>query len=146
MPAVRRFPFLAAGLLAAALLACDEGNGPRGAHAPAAAAVFLDGVDMRDQLILPAGGTVRLEIGFFDEQGEPIGGIEEDHFASLGFLPGTLASVTGVTGENFRKDVTGGAELGTGTYRIGYGHDEAASDLSFGPFGVTVVATGAGRR
>lgn len=143
MRLARRFRLLSTALLLTGLTACsNDQTGPDEAHSPADAAVFLDGVDMSQGLFLGAGETVRLEIRFYNRQGQEITGIADDHFAALTFLPAGLATVADVAGEHFRKDVTGGAELGTGTYLIGYGHDEAADELAFGPFDVTVVATG----
>ena len=75
---------------------------------------------------------------------EVITGIDADHHAGLSFTPATLANVARVADHNFQKDVTGQATVGTGTVLVGYGHDEAADELSFGPFPVSVVAPGAG--
>lgn len=44
-----------------------------------------------------------------------------------------------VPGHNFQKFVTGQDVPGNGTVMVGYGHDEAADELSFGPFDVTVL-------
>jgi hypothetical protein len=50
-----------------------------------------------------------------------------------------------VDGENFQKDVTAQADPATGTVMVGYGHDEQADELEFGPYDVSVVPTGASR-
>lgn len=140
----RYFPALALG---AALYACggDE-TAPEEGHTPASAAVFVGGIDVTGALVLPAGETVRVEVRFFNDHGEEIAGIDATHFASLTFTPGTLATVADVDGEHFQKDVAGGAEAGTGTYTVGYGHDEAADELSFGPYDASVVLTGGAAR
>ena len=140
----RRFPRLA---LAALLAGCggDE-TAPEQGHAPASAGVFVGGIDVTDALVLPSGEAVRVEVKFYDDHGEEITGIDATHFASLTFTPATLATVADVGGEHFRKDVTGGAEAGIGTYSIGYGHDEAADELSFGPHDASVVLTAGAAR
>jgi hypothetical protein len=133
----RHFPAL---ILIAALSACggDE-TSPEEGHTPASAAVFVGGIEVTDALLLPSGEAVRVEVKFYDEHGEEIPGIDATHFASLTFTPATLATVADVDGEHFQKDVTGGSEAGTGTYSVGYGHDEAADELSFGPYDASVV-------
>lgn len=125
----------------AILLACggDE-SGPEEGHTPADAALFVGGVDVTDALLLPAGGTLRVEVRFLDDEGEVITGIDEDHNTALVFTPSGLATTASMDGENFQKDVTAQAGVGTGTVTVGYGHDEEADELSFGPFAVTVGA------
>ncbi len=59
--------------------------------------------------------------------------------APLTFTPADLATTAEVADHHFQKDITAGAEPGTGTYMVGYGHDEAADELTFGPFDVMVV-------
>jgi hypothetical protein len=127
-----------------AFAACgDDETAPEEGHAPDDAALFVNGTDVSDGLVLPAGEVVRVEVRFLHE-GEVITGIEGEHHAGLRFTPATLAIVASVTDHNFQKDVTGQAEPGAGSVMVGYGHDEAADELSFGPFDVTVVATEAG--
>ena len=140
----RCFPTLA---LVAGLSACggDE-TSPEEGHTPASAAVFVGGTDVTDALVIPSGEAVRVEVKFYDQHGEEIIGIDATHFASLTFTPSALATVADVDGEHFQKDVTGGAEAGTGTYSVGYGHDEAADELTFGPYDASVVLTGAAVR
>jgi hypothetical protein len=130
-------------LAALAFTACgDDETGPEEDHTPSSAALFINGVDVTDGLILPAGEPVRVEVRFLNDAGEVITGIEDEHFAGLTFDPSTLATVTSVTGHNFQKDVTAQANAGTGTVVVGYGHDEAADELEFPQIDVTVVATG----
>ncbi len=134
-------PWLSAVIATALLSACggDE-SGPGEDHTPADAALFVGGVDVTDNLLLPAGGTLRIEVRFLSDEGEVISGIDEDHHTALVFTPTDLATTASVDGENFQKDVTAGNELGTGTVTVGYGHAEDADELIFGPFDVTVGA------
>jgi hypothetical protein len=127
-----------------ALASCgDDETAPEEGHAPDDAALFVNGTDVSDGLVLPAGEVVRVEVRFLHE-GEVITGIEGEHHALLTFTPATMAIVVSVADHNFQKDVTGQAQPVTGTVEVGYGHDEAADELSFGPIPVTVVATEAG--
>ena len=127
------------------LAACGEDEtAPEEGHTPEDAALFVDGAEVTDGLVIPAGETIRVEVRFLDDEGEVITGIDADHHAGLSFTPATLANVARVADHNFQKDVTGQATVGTGTVLVGYGHDEAADELSFGPFPVSVVAPGAG--
>jgi hypothetical protein len=130
-------------VFALALAACGDDEAPaEEGHHPHSAALFVAGTEVTDALILPAGETVRVEIRFFDDQGDQITGIEAEHFAALTFAPATLATTQDVESNHFQKDVTAQGGVGTGTYMIGYGHDEAVDEESFGPFAVSVVATG----
>jgi hypothetical protein len=132
-------------LSALLFVACgDDETGPEEGHTPDAAALFVNGTDVSGGLVLPAGEAVRVEVRFLHD-GEVITGIEGEHFAGLTFMPTTLATVASVADHNFQKDVTGQAGAGAGEVRVGYGHDEEADELSFGPFTVTVVAAGAAR-
>lgn len=127
-------------VLSLALAACgDDETGPEESHTPESARLFVDGADVSDGLILIAGEPLRVEVKFFNDEDEEITGIDDDHHAGLTFTPSTLAAVASVDGENFQKDVTGQAEPGTGTVRVGYGHDEDADELNFGPYDVSVV-------
>ena len=78
------------------------------------AALFVDGADVSDGLILLAGEPIRVEVRFLDDEGQEITGIEDEHHTALTFTPATLATVASVDGQNFQKDVTGQAEPGTG--------------------------------
>jgi len=130
-------------VLALFVAACDSNEAPpEEGHHPHSAALFLDGVDVTDDLVLPAGETVRVEVRFYDDVGNQITGIEDEHFAALTFTPSTLATTADVDGNHFLKDVTAQGEIAEGTYSIGYGHDAAADEESFGPYAVRVVATG----
>jgi hypothetical protein len=127
-------------VLSLALVACgDDETGPEEDHTPENARLFVDGADVTDGLILIASEPLRVEVKFFNDEDEEITGIDDDHHAGLTFTPSTLAAVATVDGENFQKDVTGQAEPGTGSVQIGYGHDEDADELNFGPYEVSVV-------
>jgi hypothetical protein len=145
---MRRFtaPYLPVLLVALTLAACGNNEPPpEEGHTPVDAALFVGGVDVSAGLILPAGETVRVEVRFLNDQGDVITGIEADHQTRLTFTPAALATTASVDGLNFQKDVTAQADLGIGSVMVGYGHDEAADELEFGPIDVTVVATAASR-
>ena len=117
--------------------ACDE-MAPEEGHHPHSAKLFVGGTELTPDIVLVANGPVRVEVRFFAEDGDDISdAIEVDHFTSLTFTPGTLATVTDVLGASFQKNLAVGAPA-TGTVTIGYGHDAAADEESFGPFTVTV--------
>jgi hypothetical protein len=135
--------FLQMALLAGVLATTACGNGtetPPETHAPVSAALEVNGVLSSDNFVFLVGAAVPVEVKFYDDEGAEITGIDDDHFATITFAPSTLATVADVAGEHFHKTVTGGGETGSGTLTIGYGHDEAADELSFGPFAVSVVA------
>jgi hypothetical protein len=141
---LRLTPALLIGLLGIA--ACDDNNEtpPEESHTPASAALVVDGnpVGEGDPVVLVAGSAVPVEVKFYHDDGDEITGIEDEHFARLTFTPSTLATVADVPNQHFHKIVTAGADIGNGTVTVGYGHDEAADELTFGPFTVTVVITG----
>jgi hypothetical protein len=130
-------------LIALTLVACggDETD-PEEGHTPNDAQLFVAGVDVTSGLQLPLGETVRVEVRFVDAEGQPITGIEDEHHTALSFSPEDLATTASVEGANFQKDVTASSTPGTGTVRVGYGHDEAADELEFGPFDVVVAGSG----
>lgn len=123
-----------------ALVGCgDEEMGPAEGHTPADVALFVvGGAELTPDVTLAAGETVRIEARFLAHDGDVITGIEGGHFASFTFTPATLATVTEVAGRTFAFDVTAQATAGAGSVTVGYGHDEEADELSFGPFTVTV--------
>jgi hypothetical protein len=130
-------------LLAGAIAACgDDETAPEEHHTPASARVFVGEADASENLVLTSGESLRVEIRFYDDEDEEITGIADEHFASLTFTPETLAEVADVNGEHFQKEVTGGSGPVSGTYTIGYGHDADADELTFGPFGASLVIPG----
>jgi hypothetical protein len=130
-------------LIALTLLACggDETD-PEAGHTPNDARLFVAGVDVTGGLQLSTNETVRVEVRFIDADEQPITGIEDEHHTALSFLPDDLATTESVEGANFQKDVIASATPGVGSVMVGYGHDEAADELEFGPFNVVVAASG----
>ncbi len=140
---LRLSPALLGGLLV--ITACSDNEAPpEESHTPASAALVVDGnpVAEGDPVVLVAGSTVPVEVKFYHDDGDEITGIEGEHFATLTFTPSTLAGSVDVPNQHFHKLVTAGSDIGTGSVMVGYGHDEAADELTFGPFTVTVVITG----
>jgi hypothetical protein len=130
----RQLSFLLAATVAA--IACGSETEPED-HTPASARLFVSGQEITPNLVLTRGQTVRIEVRFYHDEGDLITGIE-DHFAGLNFAPSVLAAVVRVAGTNFSFDVTAQTAAGSGTASVGYGHDAAADERSFGPFQVTV--------
>lgn len=128
------------GVIACAgLIACDEPTAD-GHSDVAGAAIYRDGVRQPEPLVLTKGADMRLEVRFLNEHGEPIRGLRPDHAASLTFEPSFLATVTDDSDETgFFFDLTvatsGGA---SGVLHIGYGHQGATNELTFGPFEVVI--------
>lgn len=116
----------------------DEAAAPAHTHTPDSAKLFVNDVDETANLTLAAGASTRVVVKFYAADGDEITGIEADHFASLTFAPGTLATAVEDAAAHFEFDVTAQAASGTGTVVVGWGHDAAADELSFGPFDVTV--------
>lgn len=134
------FRILPALALTLAVAACgDDETSPTDEHTPAAARVFHEGVEVTDPMTFTVGAIVRLEVRFYDAADQEMTDIETEHFASLNFEPSGLAvSQTDVTGHHFQKFVTFRSEPGAGTYSVGFGHDEAADQVAFGPFEVAL--------
>jgi hypothetical protein len=116
----------------------DEAAAPHD-HTPASAKLFVNDVDVSADLVLEAGVVTRVEVRFYHDDGDEILGTELDHFAALNFTPGALATPVMLVDNHFAFDVTAQAGAGTGTVLVGWGHEAAADDLSFGPFPVTVA-------
>lgn len=131
---LRMTPLLLAPLVVSA---CGDETAPDEGHHPHEAKLFVGATELTPAVVLTASATVVVEVKFYDDSGDEITGIEADHFSSLTFTPGALATASDVVGHNFQKSVTAGAPA-TGTVTVGYGHDSAADDESFGPFSVTV--------
>ncbi len=141
-----RYVPLILGALAFAACGDDDETGPGEDHTPEDARLFVNGIDRTaDGLTLVQEQTLRVEIRFVDAEDVVIDGIDADHFSSLTFSPATLATTANVENENFQKDVTTTAAApATGQVTVGYGHDEDADELQFGPFPVTVIGGGGG--
>lgn len=127
--------------LATIATACgsDETMAPEPSHTPSSAKLFVNDVDVSADLVLEAGALTVVEVRYYDDHGDEITGIEEHHYAGLAFTPGTLATAVAQADAHFFLDVTAQAGAGAGSVMVGYGHDEAADELTFGPFPVTVV-------
>jgi len=136
-----RSTLLAATAILSLVAGCGGGDeeAPEEGHTPASAKLFdPTGTELTPAFTLPRGQTLRIEIRYYADDGDVITGIETEHYSSLTFAPGTLATVAPVSGKRFIWDVTAASAAGAGTVSVGYGHDAAADELSFGPFGVTV--------
>lgn len=127
-------------LAVAALVGCnnDEAAAPHD-HTPASAKLFVNDVDVSADLLLVAGSVTRVEVRFYDDDGDEILGTELDHYAALHFTPGALGVPVILVDNHFAFDVTAQAGAGTGTAMVGWGHEASADDLGFGPFPVTVA-------
>lgn len=129
-------------LAALALSACDSTEPDGGGHGHTPESVQLvvgdEVIAAGGTLAGAAGATTRVEVQFLDGDGEVIEGIEGDHHTALTFTPTGIAAVAAVAGANFQKDVTFQGAAGTGTFTVGYGHQPAADELTFGPFNVVV--------
>jgi len=127
--------------LAVTLAACgDDPAAPAEAgHTPASVKLFVNDVDVTANLVLAAGAVTRVEVRYYAADGDLITGIEDHHHTALVFTPPTLATTADVADHNFQQDVTAQGSAGTGTVMVGYGHDAAADELTFGPFPVTVA-------
>jgi len=122
-----------------ALAGCNsDETAPETTHTPASAELYFNGTQVTPDVVLDPGQTVELEVRFFADDGDEITGIEGTHFATLEFTPTSIATVTDVPNQHFHKSVTAQATAGTGTVTIGYGHDAAADELTFGPYNVSV--------
>jgi hypothetical protein len=120
------------------LAACDsdESTGET-THRPDEVVITVDGLEV-DTLKLTQAGTTRVVLKFYHD-GESIDDTEAEHHSRLMFTPPTLATDAPVVDANYSRDGTGDAVAGTvGTVMVGWGHEEAADDLEFGPFDVKI--------
>lgn len=124
---------------AAVLGGCNEEAAAPHDHTPASAKLFVNDVDVSANLLLDAGAVTRVEVRFYHDDGDEILGTELDHYAALNFTPGALGTPVILVDNHYAFDVTAQAAAGTGTVMVGWGHEVAADDLSFGPFPVTVA-------
>jgi hypothetical protein len=124
------------------LAACSDDEAPPEGHGSPESVQLYDGetgTALPQPYALPSGTTTRVEVVFFDADGENINSeLEPEHFSSLTFDPASFATVTPVAGEKFLYDVLVNADPGaTAAATVGYGHDEAADESTFGPYTVT---------
>lgn len=136
--ALTRLAVPSALVLSAVLGACSSDETGPDVHAPTSAKLFVNGVDVSANLVLPAGATTRVQVKFYLADGSEETTIETTHFSSLTFTPTVLATPAGVADHRFQWDVTAEAAAATGSVMVGYGHDALADEDSFGPFPVTV--------
>ena len=132
---------MVAALIAAMPLAAGCGGDETGPdeHVPHSAKLFgPTGTELTPAVTLARGQTVRVEVRFYDDQGAQETDIESEHYAQFTFSPATLATVAAVAGKRFTFDVTAQNAAGTGSVTVGFGHDLAADEASFGPFTVGV--------
>ena len=124
-----------------ATTACSDSSGlpPGGPLTPTAAALEINGTISTDNTLLVAGTTAPAEVKFYRNDGTEITGIEGESFAKLTFSPSSIATSADVPDEHFHKTITAGGQPESGTMMIGYGPTEAADELLFGPYTVTVV-------
>jgi uncharacterized repeat protein (TIGR04052 family) len=136
---------VAAALALAALVACSSDESPSEGHGDPESVKLIDvasGAELPVPYQLPSGATTRVEVQFFDADGELINDyIASDHYTDLVFSPGAFATQADVTGERFQRDVTvAGAVGSTAAVTIGYGHEVAADERVFGPYDVAATS------
>jgi len=134
---------LATTAFAFTLAACSDTEAPAGHGTPESVTLFdaETNTALPEPYTLPTGTTTRIEVVFYDADGADINSeLAAGHFSSLAFDPASFATVTPVAGEKFLYDVLVNADPGvTAAATVGYGHDEAADESSFGPY--TVIAS-----
>jgi hypothetical protein len=110
-------------------------------HTPVSYSVFMNELPASPPYSFILGKTVRVRLKLFNASGEDLDDVEAEHFAGLTFNPSSLVTVARVPGHTFQFDVTG-ANAGTGTMVVGFGHDEQADETSLPSADVAVVAQG----
>jgi hypothetical protein len=134
---------LATAAFAFTLAACSDDETPPEGHGTPESVKLFDtetNTELPTPYTLPSGTTTRVTVHFYDEDGHDISEelLDTGHQTSLTFTPSAFATVAGVSGEAFERDVTVDADPGTAsTLLVGYGHDEDADERSFGPYAVT---------
>jgi uncharacterized repeat protein (TIGR04052 family) len=136
---------VAAILALSILAACSSDEAPSSEHGDPESVKLIDvasGAELPLPYQLPSGATTRVEVQFFDADGELINdAIATDHSTELVFTPGTFATQADVTGERFQRDVTVASAVGTtASVTIGYGHGTATDERIFGPYDVAATA------
>lgn len=126
-------------LALATVAACGDNEEPSLTdHTPTTSSLMVNGQTVTAPYSFVAGQTVRVRIKFFNASEQDLDPVEDSHFGGLWFEPASLATVARVADHNFQFDVTGGT-AGSGTVRVGYGHDDAADEHTFDPEAVTVT-------
>ncbi len=136
--------FGAAALAVTVLLgACGNSteSDPEAGHTPASAKLFYAGTDteLTPDIELVSGTTSRVEVRFYAADGDLIT-IPAGHQTAVILADDGFGTVQAVVGEAFQRDIDVTASAGTSTtLTIGYGHDAAADELTFGPFTVSAI-------
>jgi hypothetical protein len=139
-------PLLRIGLplavLAAGAAGCSDTEAPPiHDHTPETYTVQVNGVAVTEPYTFTVGQTARVRIKFFNADQQDLDEVESSHFGGLTFDPASLATAVRVADHNYQFDVTAGP-VGSGTVRVGYGHEDAADEHTFDPAAVTVVGVG----
>ncbi len=145
MPRFFRSRALGAILALAVVAACSSDESPSSEHGDPESVKLIDvatGAELPVPYQLTSGATTRVEVQFFDADGELINdAIASDHYTELAFSPNAFATQADVAGERFQRDVTVAGTIGsTAAVTIGYGHEVAADERIFGPYDVAATA------
>jgi hypothetical protein len=131
---------LALGIAVVSGCGGDE-TAPTEDHTPTTYNVLFNEIPVTSPYVFTVGQTVRVRLKLFNAAGDDLDDVEAEHFAGLTFDPSDLVTVARVPGHNYQFDVTG-ANAGTGTLVVGFGHDEQADETAFPSAPVTVEASG----
>ena len=118
--------------------ACSDNEAPPAEdHVPESYGILIDDVLASPPYVFTSGQTVRVQLKFFNAAQEDLDEVEDTHYAGLTFDPSSRATVVRVADHNYQFDVTG-ANAGTGTLQVSYGHSAAADEHIFPEEPVTV--------
>jgi hypothetical protein len=136
------------GAVAALVLAvgcgADETQPTTPDHTPESYAISIDGSPVTAPYQFTVGQTVLVQLHFVNKEGESLDDVESSHFAGLTFEPATLATAVRRADHHFQFDVTPSTGAGSGTLTVGFGHDDAADEVTFPAAQVTVEDPGSG--
>jgi hypothetical protein len=132
--------WFAAVVLGAVACGGDE-TLPTEDHTPVSYTLSIDGSLATPPYHFTAGETALVRVQFLNAAGENLDDVESEHFAGLTFQPVALATAVRRADHHFQFDVTGGTQ-GSGTVTVGFGHDDAANEVSLPSAAVTVSAGG----
>jgi hypothetical protein len=123
--------------------ACSDNEAPPSEdHTPTSFSIQVNDVPVTAPYTFVAGQTVEVRVKFFNAAGEDLDEVADSHFGGLTFEPASLATVVRAD-HNYQFDVTG-ANPGTGTLQVSYGHNEAADEHTLSPIAPVTVTTGGG--
>jgi hypothetical protein len=128
-------------LTAIAASACNDNEAPAEDHTPASYSIQVNDVPVAAPYTFVSGQTVRVRIKFFNAAQEDLDEVADSHFGGLTFEPASLATVVRDVDHNYQFEVTG-ANPGTGTLQVSFGHDEEADEETFPTAAVTVTPEG----